>query len=322
MRAIVCHELGSVEGLRLEERPIPEPGPSQVLVKVSAAGVSYVDALRVTGKYQFPLSPPFVPGGELAGTVAGTGADVAEWKAGDPVLGIAQGAYAEYALADAAAIQRLPGTLDFPRGASFLQAYTTAWFALTRRSQIQGGEFVMVTGAGGGVGLAAIDVARSLGAQVIAVASSAAKREQAMAMGAVAAINAHPDTIRSAAKQLTNGTGVDTVYDVAGGELSEAALRTLKFHGRMLVVGFPAGIARIPLNLVLLRNREVIGVELGSWMARHPASHRQVTAELVDAVAAGRLRPATPNQVPLADAASALADLLDRRAVGKTVLVC
>jgi NADPH2:quinone reductase len=310
-----------VADLAVEDRPVPDPGARQVRIAVRSAGASFVDALLVSGRYQFPRTPPFVPGGEVAGIVDAVGADVTGWRPGDRVFAAADGGFAEFALADDTKLVRLPQELDFARGASFLQAYGTAWFAFTRSTVVRPDEVVLVTGAGGGVGLAAVDVARSLGARVIAVASSAEKRELALSMGAEAALDPLTEDVKAAARRLTDGNGVDIVYDVVGGELSEAALRALNFHGRFLVVGFPAGIARIPLNLVLLRNRSVIGVERGSWVTRYPQANRSLVAEMVDAVVQGALHPVAPSERPLEDAGIVLADLLDRRAVGKTVLV-
>jgi NADPH2:quinone reductase len=322
MRAVVCHEVGSVADLTVKDRPVPEPGPGQIRVAVRSAGASFVDALLVSGRYQFPRTPPFIPGGEIAGVVDALGAEVTGWHRGDPVFAAAaDGGFAEYALADEAKVVRLPPTLDFARGASFLQAYGTAWFALTRRTLVQPGQLVLVTGAGGGVGLATIDVARSLGARVIAVASSPDKRSLAIAMGAEAAVAPERDGVRAVARELSDDNGVDVVCDVVGGELAETALRALAFDGRFLVIGFPGGIPRIPLNLVLLRNRCVIGVELGSWMTRHPQANRELVDELVRAVGRGALHPVAPVERELSDASAVLGDLLERRAAGKTVLV-
>ncbi|MFC5746584.1 NADPH:quinone oxidoreductase family protein [Actinomadura rugatobispora] len=321
MRAVVCRELGPVANLAVEDRPVPDPGARQVRIAVRSAGAGFVDALLVSGGYQVPRTPPFVPGGEVAGVVDAVGADVTGWRPGDRVFAAAHGGFAEFALADDTKLVRLPRELDFARGASFLQAYGTAWFAFTRSTVVRPDEVVLVTGAGGGVGLAAVDVARSLGARVIAVASSAEKRDLALSMGAEAALDPLTEDVKAAARELTGGNGVDVVYDVVGGELSEAALRALNFHGRFLVVGFPAGIARIPLNLVLLRNRSVIGVERGSWVTRHPQANRSLVEEMVNAVVQGALHPVAPFERPLEDAGIVLADLLDRRAVGKTVLV-
>jgi NADPH2:quinone reductase len=254
--------------------------------------------------------------------VDAVGEGVSDWRVGDRVLATTgTGAFADALLARPHQLTRLPDDLDFGRGASFLQVYGTAWFALKRRTVVRPGEVVLVTGAGGGVGLAAIDVARALGARVIAVASSEAKRALALKAGADATIDSSSEDIKGRARELTDGAGVDVVYDVVGGQTSEAALRALKFDGRYCVVGFTAGIGRIPLNLVLLNNRTVVGVEWGGWVTRHVDENRAMIAEVVDAVARGELHPVEPVTRPLEDAADVLRDLLERRAVGKTVLV-
>lgn len=321
MRAVMCHTIGSVADLVVEERPTPEPGPGQVRVAVAAAGASFVDALTVAGKYQFPIKPPYTPGGESAGVVDAVGEGVTEWRVGDRVFAsTGVGAFADTLLAKPHQLIRLPDNLDLARGSSFLQVYGTAWFALKHRTVVHPGDVMLVTGAGGGVGLAAIDVARSLGARVIAVASSEEKRALAKEMGAEAAI-APTDDVKTLARELTDGKGIDLVYDVTGGDVSEQALRALRFDGRYLVIGFTAGISRIPLNLVLLNNRTVIGVEWGGWVGKFPDENRALIAEVVAAIGRGDLRPVAPFERPLTEAGAVLTELLERRAVGKIVLV-
>ncbi len=322
MKAVVCHEIGSIDKLVVDEVATPEPGPGQVRVAIRAAGASFVDGLMVAGRYQFPAKAPYTPGGEAAGVVDAVGSDVDGFAVGDRVfVSTGSGAFAEAVLASPRQLVRLPAGLDFGRGASFMQVYGTAWFALKHRTIVRPGEVVLVTGAGGGVGLAAIDVARSLGARVIAVASSQEKRAVAMAMGAEAAIDSLTEDVKNRARELTDGQGVDVVYDVVGGDVSEASLRALKFDGRFCVIGFTGGIARVPLNLVLLNNRTVVGVEWGGWVARHGDENRALIADVVAAIADGRLHPVEPVERPLDDAADVLHDLLERRAVGKIVLV-
>ena len=322
MRAVICNELGPVENLVVEERGLPDPGPGQVRVLMKAAGASFADALQVAGKYQFPQKPPYTPGGEAAGVVEAVGEGVTEWQPGDRVFAsIGNGAYAEHILARSQQLIRLPDGLDFARGASFLQVYGTAWFALKHRTVVRPGEVVLVTGAGGGVGLAAIDVARSMGARVIAVASSQEKRDLALSMGAEAAIDPLTEDVKVRARELTDGAGLDIVYDVVGGDVSEAALRALKFDGRFLVIGFTAGIPRVPLNLVLLNNRTIVGVEWGGWVMRQPEANRALIGEVVDAIDRGELHPVAPFERPLADAGAVFSELLNRKALGKIVLV-
>ncbi|MEZ5235086.1 MAG: NADPH:quinone oxidoreductase family protein [Acidimicrobiales bacterium] len=321
MRAVVCHQLGSVGDLAVEESPTPEPGPGQVRVAVEAAGASYVDGLRVAGRYQFPMQPPYTPGGEAAGVIDAVGDGVADWAVGDRVLAVvAAGGFADAVLAKPRQLFRLPDGVDMAVGASFYQVYGTAWFALKHRTTVRPGETMLVTGAGGGVGLAAIDVARSLGARVIAIASSPEKRALAMSAGAEATIDPTTEDVKNRARELTDGQGVDLVYDVVGGELSEQCLRAMRFDGRFVIIGFTAGIGRVPLNLVLLNNRTVVGVEWGGWVQRNPDANRALMDDVLDAIARGELHPVTPTVRPLEEAPAVLADLLERRAVGKIVL--
>jgi len=322
MRSIVCTEYGTEDNFVVEEAPTPEPGPGQVRVAVKAAGASFVDALQAAGKYQFAAQPPYVPGGEAAGVVDAVGDGVVDWQVGDRVFAsIGRGAFADHVIAAQQQLIRLPDQIDLKVGASFLQVYGTAWFAFTKRTIVRPGEFVLVTGAGGGVGLAAIDVARLLGARVIAVASSDEKRALATEMGAESTIDPLTEDVKTRARELTDGAGIDIVYDVAGGDVSEPALRALRFDGRFLVIGFPGGIAKVPLNLVLLNNRTVIGVEWGGWVPRNMEENRAMIADIVSAIAGGELHPVTPTERPLTDARAVLSELLNRQAAGKIVLV-
>jgi NADPH2:quinone reductase len=321
MRSIVCEELGPPEKLAVTDGPAPEPGDGQVRIAVKAAGVNYVDGLIAAGRYQVRLTPPFVPGSEVAGVVDKVGAGVSEQRIGERVFAtLGVGGFAEEAVVRADGAIPIPGSLDFARAASFHQAYCTAWFAFTRRIATKPGEWVLVTGAGGGVGLAAIDVARSLGLRVIAAASTVEKRDLATRAGAEATIDTAHEDVKSRARELAGG-GVDVVYDAVGGELSEPALRALRFDGRFLVIGFAGGIAKVPLNLVLLNNRDVVGVEWGGWVMKFPDDNRELVREVLDAIANDRLHPVAPEERPLDAAGAALADLLERRAAGKIVLV-
>jgi NADPH2:quinone reductase len=322
MRAVVCHELGPVDKLAVEESPTQEPGPGQVRIAVKAAGASYAEALQAAGKYQFPQTPPYTPGGESAGVIDAVGEGVEGYAVGDRVMAsTGNGAFADTLLARPQQLFRLPDNLDFARGATFLQVYGTAWFALKHRTVVRPGEVMLVTGAGGGVGLAAIDVARSLGARVIAVASSQEKRDLAMAAGAEAGLDPLTDDIKVRARELTDGKGIDLVYDVTGGDVAEQALRALRFDGRFLVIGFTAGIPRIPLNLALLNNRTIVGVEWGGWVMRHQEENKAMVQGVLDAIGRGELRPVAPFERPLSDAAAVYQELLTRRAVGKIALI-
>ncbi len=321
MRSVVCNELGPPEQLVVTERPAPEPREGQVRIAVKAAGVNYVDGLIAAGRYQVKLTPPFVPGSEVAGVVDAVGPGVDDTRIGERVFAtLGVGGFAEAVAVGAGDAQPIPDVLDFPRAASFHQAYCTAWFAFTRRTTVQPGEWALVTGAGGGIGLAAIDVARALGLRVIAVASTDEKRRLAEQAGAEATIDSTADDVKTRAREISGG-GVDLVYDAVGGDLSEASLRALRFGGRFLVIGFTGGIAKVPTNLVLLNNRTVIGVEWGGWVMRQPDENRALVAEVLDRIAAGELHPVAPAERPLEEAGAALADLLGRRAAGKIVLV-
>ncbi len=340
MRAVVCRELGPPSGLIVEERDPPVPGSGQVVVDVAAAGVNYVDALFVSGQYQIKPHLPFVPGSEIAGTVSavgpgptdGAGANTPPLAVGDHVLvSCGLGGFAEQVAVPAASAVRRPANLDAPRAAAFTQSYATALFALRDRADLRPGETVLVLGAGGGVGLACIDVAQALGAQAIAAASSPAKREAAMAMGAAAVIDTTTESVKDRARELARQlgteagpvpTGVDVAVDPVGGDLAEEALRALGESGRFLVIGFASGtIPRLPLNLVLLRNRAVVGVDWGAWAMAHAPDQEELLDQLLAWVAADRLHPPVPTTYPLAEAAAALDDLTNRKVVGKVVLV-
>lgn len=322
VQRIVCDQWGPPEGLVLETAATPEPGPGQVLVEVAAAGVNFVDALFVAGTYQIKVPPPFTPGSELAGTVAAVGDGVEGVQVGDRVLSsLGLGAFASHAVVPASAVVAVPDALALPAAAALVQSYCTAWFSLTRRASLAAGDAVLVLGAGGGVGLAAIDVARHLGTRVIAAASSDEKLADAVAMGATETITYEREDLKERARALSGG-GVDVVVDPVGGPHTEAALRSLGTFGRLLVIGFAAGsIPSVPVNQVLLRNRSVLGVDWGAWAMAHPLEQRELLDEVLAAVADGRLRPSAPTERPLAEAGAVLRDLLERRLRGKTVLV-
>ncbi|MFC6880457.1 MULTISPECIES: NADPH:quinone oxidoreductase family protein [Actinomadura] len=318
MRAVVCEELGSV--VVKEAGPV-EPGPGQVVIAVEAAGVNYVDALFVHGRYQIKPEPPFVPGGEAAGTVVAAGAGSAP-EPGTRVLAMCGlGAFAERIAVPAAAAVPIPDRLDAARAATFAQSYCTGLFGLRERAGLKAGETVLVLGAGGGVGLAAVQVAVALGARVLAGASSAAKREAALAAGAEAVVDTSAEDVKSAARAWSDG-GVDVVYDPVGGALADPALRALREGGRHVVIGFASGdIPSLPLNQVLLRNRAVVGVDWGAWQMADPAGQRALLGELLELVADGRLDPVAPRTEPLGSAGPVLDDLLGRRVVGKVALI-
>ncbi|MGN6695889.1 MAG: NADPH:quinone oxidoreductase family protein [Aquihabitans sp.] len=322
MQRIVCTQWGPPEDLVLVDEPDPVPGDGKVLVAVDAAGVNFVDALFVAGTYQIKVPPPFTPGSELAGTVTAVGPGVELVEVGDRVLSsLGLGGYASHAVLPALGVTRIPDSLPSTTAAALVQSYCTAWFALKRRTTVRPDETVLVLGAGGGVGLAAIDVARSMGARVIAAASSEEKLVAARAMGAAETITYETEDLKTRAQELSEG-GVDVVIDPVGGPHTDPALRALGVFGRLVVIGFAAGeIASLPANQVLLKNRTVVGVDWGAWAMQHPAAQAVVLDEVLDGVRMGLLHPVAPDERPLADAGAVLRDLLERRLQGKTVLV-
>ena len=322
MRVVVCKELGSLDHVVIEERDTPVPGPGQAVVDVRAAGVNYVDGLMCQGRYQMQLPVPYVPGGEIAGVVSAVGEGVTRVGVGERVMAMTGfGAFAEQVLVPVSSLESVPDGLGLSPAAAFIQSYSTAWFTLTRRTTVTEGDWVLVLGAGGGIGLAAVDVGVALGAQVIAAASSDEKLAAAKAMGAVAVVAYEREDLKTRVRELTNG-GVDVVVDPVGGRHSEPALRATRTFGRFCVVGFASGpIASVPLNQVLLNNRSVIGVDWGAWAMRDGSANASMLSELMEILGEGRLHPVVPAERPLADAASVMASLLDRSVTGKVVLV-
>ena len=322
MRAVVCHQPGPLEDLVVEEREPPVAAGVQVVVDVRAAGVNFVDGLFCQGRYQVKPPTPFVPGSEVAGVVVACGGDVTTVREGDRVIALTgMGGFAERVAASATTVLPLPASLTFSQGAALVQSYATVWFTLTRRTTIAPGEWALVLGAGGGVGLAATDVAHALGARVIAAASTDEKLRLARAAGAEATINYETEDLKARAREIS-GCGVDVVIDPVGGRHSEPALRATKFLGRYCVIGFASGpIPTVPLNQVLLNNRTVVGVDWGAWTMRAPGENQELLAELLGLVDEGRLHPSVPHERPLEDAAAVMAGLIDRTITGKVVLV-
>jgi NADPH:quinone reductase len=323
MRRIVCREFGPPDRLVLEEAPDPRPGPGQALVRVRAAGVSFVDGLIVAGLYQMKPPLPFTPGLAVAGEVLGLGDGVSGLPAGTRVVGssFGLGGYATHQVLPAEAAVPLPDAVTFEVAATAAESYTTMLFALTRRAALHPGEWVLVLGAGGGIGLAAVDVACSLGARVIAAASSPAKRAAAIAAGAQTAVDYVTEDLKTRVREITGG-GADVVVDPVGDPFAEPALRSLRGSGRYLVVGFASGsIPRLPLNRVLLENRTVVGVDWGAWSRQDPAANRALMADLLGRVAGGGLHPVPPATYPLERAAEALHVLAGRQVTGKLALL-
>jgi len=322
MRAVVCTAFGPLDDLVVEERPTPEPGEGMVVVDVAAAGVNFVDGLICQGRYQLKPPIPFVPGSEVAGVVSAVGPGVDRWSTGDRVLAFCGlGGFAGQVVAPALSLVAVPAAIGLTQAAALIQSYSTMLFTLTRRTTVAPGEWVLVLGAGGGIGLAAVDMATALGARVIAAASTPDKLEAAVAMGAEATIAYETEDLKSRARELSGG-GVDVVVDPVGGRHAEPALRATRHMGRFCVIGFASGpIPSIPINQVLLNNRTLVGVDWGGWTFKDPLGNLALVDELMGMVADGRLHPTVPSTRPLDEAAAVMEALIDRSVAGKIVLV-
>ncbi|MGH6917057.1 MAG: NADPH:quinone oxidoreductase family protein [Geminicoccaceae bacterium] len=322
MRAVVCRELSGLDGLSVEELPAPEPGPGQVRIRVRAAGLNFADSLIIKGQYQERPALPFVPGMEIAGTIEVCGEGVAGLTPGERVLAtLEHGGFAEAAVTAADNVVRLPDEVDDVSAASLPIAYGTAYGALCWSGRLQAGETLMVHGAGGGVGLAAVECGHVLGAKVIATARGSAHLDAAMAHGADHLIDTAREDVRARALELTDGRGVDVILDPIGGELFTASLRAIAWEGRILVIGFASGeIPQIPANRLLLKNAGAIGFYWGGYRRRDPARVRACLDQLLRWCAEQRIRPHASDVLPLAKAREALELLMARRSTGKVVL--
>ena len=322
MKAVLCKQYGPPSTLVVEDVPSLKAGEGQVVIEVHACGVNFPDTLIIEGKYQFKPDLPFSPGGEVAGIVKEVGPGVTRFLMGDRVIAATTwGGYAQEAVAQAERVIPMPEGLDFETAAGFLLTYGTSHHALKDRAQLKAGETVLVLGAAGGVGLAAIDIAKLMGARVIAAASSDEKLKVCSDHGADETINYTREDLRERIKAFTNGRGVDVVYDPVGGDLSEPALRSMAWQGRFLVVGFAAGaIPSLPLNLPLLKGCAIVGVFYGGFMRNEPARNEDNQRELVGWIKEGKLRPHIYAVYPLERAAEAMNDLTSRKVTGKVVL--
>jgi NADPH2:quinone reductase len=323
MRAVRVHELTGPSALRVDDVPDPSVGAGQVLIEVRACGVNFPDVLLSRGLYQLKPSLPFSPGGECAGIVREVGAGVTTVAVGDRVAAtIGSGAFVEKICLPEQVLTKLPDAVGFEVGAATLLTYATTYHALVDRAQLAAGETLLVLGAAGGVGAAACEIGALLGARVIAAASSDDKLAFCCEHGATDGINYAREDLKDRIKALTSGSGVDVVYDPIGGPLAEAALRGTAWKGRYLVIGFASGeIPKIPLNLVLLKGCQIVGVYWGSFAARDPARNRAHAAEIFRLVAEGKLRPAIDDVLPFDRAREALERLEQRKVKGKLVLV-
>jgi NADPH2:quinone reductase len=323
MKALICRTLTGLDDLRVEDVPSPKPGPNEVLVDVAAAGVNFPDALIVQGKYQFKAPPPFAPGFELAGTVAAVGEGVQHLQPGDHVLAIvSHGAFAQQCVVPAMAAVQLPPGTDLDLAAAMMFTYATSYHGLKDRAALAAGETLLVLGAAGGVGLAAVELGKKMGARVIAAASSPEKLAVCREHGADETIEYTKEDLREGVKRATGGKGVDVVYDPVGGAYSEPAFRSLAWNGRHLVVGFTAGdIPKLPLNLPLLKGASLVGVFLGGMLAKNPQLARENARQLVEWLAAAAIRPHVSGRYPLERGAEAIREVAERRVKGKVLIV-
>jgi NADPH2:quinone reductase len=322
MRAVLCKRYGPPSELVVAEVPSPKPGEGQVLVAVQAAGVNFPDTLIIQGKYQFKPELPFSPGGEVAGIVREIGPGVTDFKPGDRVIAATTwGGYAEEVVAEAQRVIPMPDGMDFNTAAAFVLTYGTSHHALKDRAELKAGETLLVLGAAGGVGLAAVEIGKAMGARVIAAASSEDKLATCREHGADETINYASEDLRERIKALTGGRGVDVVYDPVGGDFSEPALRSMAWRGRFLVIGFAAGkIPSIPLNLTLLKGCAIVGVFWGAFTRNEPQRNEQNLQELLAWFREGKVHPHISAAYPLERAADALHDVIDRKVKGKVVL--
>jgi NADPH:quinone reductase len=322
MKALLCTRYGAPDDLEVADIAAPKPGPGEALVKIHAAALNFFDTLIIAGKYQFKPAPPFSPAAEFAGTVEALGQGVTSFKPGDRVLGyMTYGAAREFVAVDAGKLIKIPDALDFDRAAGLCITYGTTFHALKDRARLKAGESLAVLGASGGVGLAAVELGKIMGARVIACASSDDKLAFTRQHGADDAINYASEDIKEGLRRVTGGKGADVTYDPVGGKYTEPALRSIAWQGRFLVVGFAAGdIPKLPLNLVLLKGCDVLGVFWGAFIDRDPKGHRANTRQLIDWCVEGKISSHVHATYPLSDGIAALKSIAARQVMGKVIL--
>lgn len=322
MKAMLCKEFGPPESLVLEDIAPPPMGERDVRVRVHAAGVNFPDTLIIAGKYQFKPAFPFAPGGEAAGEVVEVGSAVERFKPGDRVIaGMTYGAFAEEVVAEEQRVMGIPDDLDYPVASSISLTYGTGAYALMQRGNLQPGETLLVHGAAGGVGLAAVELGRVMGARVIATGGSDEKLAVAAEHGADEVINYADGEFKDRVKELTDGNGADVIYDPVGGDVFDQSLRCINWGGRLLVIGFASGrIPQAPANLVLLKGCAIVGVFWGGWIQRGGEDNRKNFEKIFPWIREGKLRPHISHTFPLEQAADALYALIERKVIGKAVL--
>ena len=322
MKAVVCKAWGLPDTLVVEELPDPQPGPGQVALKIMAAGVNFPDVLIIQGKYQSRPELPFTPGSELSGVVSAVGEGVVSFKEGDNVIAFTNhGAFAQKIVVPAHSLMHMPPGMDFDTAAAITLTYGTSHHAVVDRAALKAGETMLVLGAAGGVGLAAIEIGKALGARVIAAASTDEKLAVCRAHGADATINYNTEDLREAIKAATDGKGPDVIYDPVGGMYAEPAFRSIGWRGRYLVVGFANGeIPKLPLNLMLLKGASLMGVFWGEFAKREPKANMGAMRELMGWLAEGKIKPLISARYALADTGKALNDMAARKVTGKVVI--
>lgn len=321
-KAIVCRELGSPETLRLEDFSSQVLKPGQIRVRIRAAGINFPDILMAAGEYQLKPELPFTPGMEAAGDISEIAGDVTGFQTGDRVIvKLRFGGYAEEVVVTPSQLTPLPSTFDYAEGATFLAAHGTAHHALVDRGQLRAGEVLLVHGAGGGVGLAAVEIGKLLGATVIAAASSQEKLDVAKARGADHGILYGTEPFKDAVKRITEGHGADVVFDPVGGDIFEQSLRCINWGARLLVIGFTGGIGVAKTNLVLIKGASVLGIRAGEAARRDPKIGEERLKTLFAWAEAGKIRPNISHRLPLADVAQAMRLLTDRKAIGRVALL-
>ena len=323
MHAWLCENPVGVEALNWKELPTPQPGPGQVLMRIQAASLNFPDLLIVQNKYQMKPELPFVPGSEYAGTIEAVGEDVKHLVVGQSVACLSgTGGFATHTLAPAKLCLPLPDGFSATDGAAFIMTYATSHHALVDRAQLKAGETVLILGAAGGVGTAAIQIAKAMGAKVIAAASTDEKCALCTSLGADATINYSQQNLREALKELTQGRGPDVIYDPVGGELAEPAFRSIAWRGRYLVVGFAGGpIPSLPLNLPLLKGASLVGVFWGDFARREPQANATMMAELSQWYAQGKIKPVLDRTLPMSELKAAYTLMGSRSVKGKLVMV-
>jgi NADPH2:quinone reductase len=323
MKAIVCNEYGPPERLAYQDFEIRKTGPLDVRIAVEGAGVNFPDVLYIQNRYQATIQPPFIPGGEACGRIVEIGSDVKRWKLGDRIAGLCiQGAFAEEVVLPADHCMPVPPRMSAAEAAGLPLVYGTVMYALTQRGALAQGETLLVLGAAGGVGLAAVQVGKIMGARVIAAASSPDKIALCKAQGADEGIDYSKESLKDSVKRLTGGKGADVIFDPVGGELAQGCFSAINWNGRYLVIGFADGkIPEVALNRLLLKGASAVGVFWGAFVAREPAVQAANVQQLLDWYAEGQFKPFVSKAYPLAQAGRALRDLMDRKATGKVVLL-